>query len=242
MDIKESPDHEWIDIHIERRRVIWITALTLVGILLLVVFTVEKVRELAERVVTPREIIPVEKIPEKLVIPDVYDVKGYAAASPKAFEKFLDQSDARPRYTRLQHFLYINKVDGVVPSYALLRQGSDWQQVGEPPFAIPPEKNWGSMVETLRLLQQEIIPVIGPVTVLSGWRTTRYNAKAGGSKRSKHMHFCGLDMVPERDYTREELVPMLKKIHRRVGKKWNMGLGIYRGVRFHVDTCGYRSW
>ena len=242
MDIKESEDHQFIDIHIERRRVIWISLLVLASILVLVVLTVDKVGELAERIVTPREYAPVEKIPETLEIPDIYDIKGYAAASPKAFEKFLDESNNRAAYTRLQHFLYINKVDGVVPSYQLLRQGSDWQKVGEPAFAIPPEKDWATMVDTLRVLRDQVIPRIGPVTVLSGWRTQKYNAKAGGSRRSKHMHFCGLDMVPERDYTRSQLVPMLRNIHSKSGKRWNMGLGIYSGVRFHIDTCGYRSW
>ncbi|MFI2812057.1 MULTISPECIES: D-Ala-D-Ala carboxypeptidase family metallohydrolase [Microbulbifer] len=242
MDIKESPDHEWIDIHIERKRVLWITAAVLAGILLLVILTVDKVRELAERAVTPREYAPVERIPETAEIPEVYDIKGYAAASARAFERFLGDSDRRELYTRLQHFLFLNKVDGVLPSYQLLRQGSDWQKIDEPPFAIPPEQNWETMVDTLRVLQDEIIPRIGPVTVLSGWRTPAYNAKAGGSKRSKHMHFCGIDVVPERDYTREELIPILRDIHRKVGKKWNMGLGIYSGVRFHVDTCGYRRW
>ncbi|SDK61597.1 D-Ala-D-Ala carboxypeptidase family metallohydrolase [Microbulbifer yueqingensis] len=242
MDIKESADHEWIDIHIERRRVIWISVLVLAGVLLLAIFTVNMVQDLAERVVTPRAYVPEQRVPETARIPDVSDIKGYAAASARAFERFLDEADRREIYTRLQHFLHINKVDGVLPSYQLLRQGSDWQEIGEPPFALPPEQNWESMVDTLRVIQEEIIPRIGPVTVLSGWRTSSYNAKAGGSKRSKHMHFCGVDLVPERDYSRKELVPILRDIHRDVGKKWDMGLGIYSGVRFHVDTCGYRRW
>ncbi|WP_323846332.1 D-Ala-D-Ala carboxypeptidase family metallohydrolase [Microbulbifer magnicolonia] len=242
MEIHESEDHEYIDIHIERRRVIWISALVLAGIVALLVMTMDRVRELGERIVTPREIVPAKTIPKGIEIPDVYEIKGYAAASPKAFDDFLAKQDFREIFARLQHFLYINKVDGVVPSFQLLRQGTDWRQIDEPPFALPPEDNWGSMVNTLRLLQEEIVPRIGPVTVLSGWRTDSYNAKAGGSKRSKHMHFCGLDVVPERDITREELLPILRGIHRKHGKRWNMGLGIYRGVRFHVDTCGYRSW
>jgi hypothetical protein len=49
-------------------------------------------------------------------------------------------------------------------------------------------------------------------------------------------------MVPNRNYSRKELLPILRDIHRTAGKKWNMGLGIYSGVRFHVDTCGYRRW
>ncbi|MFC6633622.1 D-Ala-D-Ala carboxypeptidase family metallohydrolase [Microbulbifer taiwanensis] len=236
MDIHESEDHEYVDIHIERRRVIWISALVLVGIIALVVLTMDKVRELAERIVTPVEFKPVPEIP------DVYDIKGYAAASEKAFDTFLSHGDNREIYAKLENFLQLNQVAEVVPSYELLRQGSDWQEIDEPPFAIPPEENWETMVDTLKVLQDEIIPRIGPVVVLSGWRTSGYNAKAGGSKRSKHMHFCGLDMVPKNKYTRKQLVPILRDIHKRVGREWNMGLGIYSGVRFHVDTCGYRRW
>lgn len=234
MDIHESEDHEYVDIHIERRRVLWIAAVVLVGLAVLVVLTVDKVRDLAERVVTPAEYRP--------DIPEVYDVRGYPAASERAFEEFLTEGDNRAKFDAMLRFLKINGVDEVIPPYELLRQGTDWQQIGEPPFALPPESYWETMVDTLRVLQEEIIPRIGPVTVLSAWRTPGYNAKAGGARTSKHMHFCGLDMVPDNDYTRRQLIPILRDIHQKVGKKWNLGLGIYSGVRFHVDTCGYRRW
>lgn len=233
MDIHESKDHEYVDIHIERRRVIWITVLVLVGIIALAILTADKIRELVERIVTPVEYRP---------IPDVYDIKGYPAASEKAFDKFLSHGDNREKFAKLENYLQLNEVDQVVPPYELLRQGSDWQEIGEQPFAIPPEENWETMVDTLRVVEQEIIPRIGPVLVLSGWRTSAYNAKAGGSNYSKHMHFCGLDMVPEKKFSRKQLVPVLRDIHKRVGRKWDMGLGIYKGIRFHVDTCGYRRW
>ncbi|QIL90888.1 hypothetical protein GNX18_14750 [Microbulbifer sp. SH-1] len=245
MDIKESPDHEFIDIHIERRRVIWITALVLLCTLVLVVLTVEKVRELAERAVRPVEYIPVPK-PERIPIapdaPLVFKIKGYSAASVGSFEKFLDEGNNRQKFEKLKFFLDTKGVGDVVPPFELLRQGSDWQEIGEPPFAIPPERDWKTMVDTLRVIKNFVIPEIGPVVVLSGWRTPKYNAKAGGARSSKHLHFCGLDMIPEADYTRSELLPKLRKIHQRHGRKWNIGLGIYSGIRFHIDTCGFRRW
>ncbi|MFD1216966.1 MULTISPECIES: D-Ala-D-Ala carboxypeptidase family metallohydrolase [Microbulbifer] len=240
MDIKETPDHEFVDIHIERRRLLWIIGLLLVGCIALVVLTAEKVRELADRIVTPVEYIPPEPVDPD--VPLVSRIKGYNAATGAAFEKFLDEGDNRAYFDKLQHFLDINHVGDVVPSYELMRQGTDWQEIDEPPFAIPPEKDWESMVDTLKVLQDYIIPAIGPVVVLSGWRTAEYNAKAGGARSSKHMHFCGLDMVPEDDYTRKQLLPKLRRIHKKYGRQWNMGLGIYSGIRFHVDTCGYRRW
>ncbi|HEY8567540.1 D-Ala-D-Ala carboxypeptidase family metallohydrolase [Microbulbifer sp.] len=245
MDIKESPDHEFVDIHIERRRVIWISALVLACSLALIVLTVEKVRELAERVVRPVEYIPVpepERIPITPETPMVFKIKGYPAASVGAFEKFLDEGNNREQFVKLKFFLDTKGVGDVLPAFVLLRQGSDWQKVGEPPFAIPPERNWKTMVNTLQVIKNFVVPEIGPVVVLSGWRTSKYNAKAGGARSSKHLHFCGLDMIPEADYTRSELLPKLRKIHQRHGRKWRMGLGIYSGIRFHVDTCGYRRW
>lgn len=240
MDIKESPDHEFIDIHIERRRVIWIVALILIGSLILVVLTVDKVRELAERIVSP--VAHIEPEPVDPDVPLIYRIKGYTAATAVAFEKFLEEGDNRANFEKLKHFLEINHVNDVVPPYELMRQGTDWQKIDEPPFAIPPEDTWEPMVDTLKVLKNYIIPEIGPVIVLSGWRTSRYNAKAGGSRTSKHMHFCGLDMIPEDEYTRKQLLPKLRRIHRKYGRKWDMGLGIYSGIRFHVDTCGYRRW
>jgi len=231
MDIRESEGRNSADTRIKRRRLLWIGALALVGIIALVALTTDKVRELAERIIT-----------EYKPVPDVYDIKGYAAASEKAFARFLREGNNRETYAELKNFLQSNQVDQVVPPFELLRQGSDWREVGEPPFAIPPKENWKAMVDTLRVVQQEIVPRIGPVHVLSGWRTYGYNGKAGGSRRSKHMHFCGLDMVPQKKFSRKQLVPILRDIHKRVGKQWNMGLGIYSGVRFHVDTCGYRRW
>ncbi|WP_346838073.1 D-Ala-D-Ala carboxypeptidase family metallohydrolase [Microbulbifer sp. SAOS-129_SWC] len=233
MEIHETEDHEYVDIHIERRRVIWITGLVLAGVIALVVLTADKVSELAERVVRP---VPYRPIPE------VYDIKGYDAASEFAFEKFLRKGSNREQFAALENYLQSKQVDDVVPLYELLRQGSDWQKVGEPAFAIPPPKYWQSMVKTLRAVREEVIPAVGPVMVLSGWRTRVYNRKAGGARTSKHMHFCGLDMVPQRNFTRKKLIPILRTIHQRDGKRWNMGLGIYSGIRFHVDTCGYRRW
>ncbi|MCA0899949.1 MULTISPECIES: D-Ala-D-Ala carboxypeptidase family metallohydrolase [Microbulbifer] len=242
MDIKESADHEYIDIHIERRRVIWIVTGLLVASLVLVVLTAEKAQELAERIVSPVAHIEPEPVIIDPDVPMIFRIKGYTAASGAAFERFLEEGDNRARFEKLERFLKLNEVDEVVPPYELMRQGTDWQKIGEPPFAIPPEDAWETMVDTLRVMKDYIIPTIGPVVVLSGWRTPSYNAKAGGARTSKHLHFCGLDMIPEDDYTRKQLVPKLRRIHRKVGRKWNMGLGIYSGIRFHVDTCGYRRW
>lgn len=236
MDIQDNRECELESPQTQRRRLLLFGAILLAAILVILLFTSEKTRELGERLISPIDLLP---LPE---IPDVYDIQGYPAASERVFSRFLKQKGNHALYSKLKDFLRINRVDQVVPPFELLRQGSDWQDLDEPPFAIPPVENWGAMVYTLRAVQREIVPIIGPVTVVSGWRTTSYNSKAGGSRGSKHLHFCGLDIVPQKKFSREQLVPVLKNIHKHNGRQWNMGLGIYKGIRFHVDTCGYRRW
>ncbi|WP_444899572.1 D-Ala-D-Ala carboxypeptidase family metallohydrolase [Microbulbifer sp. VAAC004] len=236
MAIQDNSDRPTGNIRNQRRRLIILGGLLLIAIIIVLLFTSEKTRDLGERLISPIELLPLPGIPE------VYDIQGYPAASERVFSRFLKQNANQALFDKLKNFLQINRVDQVVSPFELLRQGSDWRDLDEPPFAIPPVENWGSMIYTLRVLQREIVPRIGPVTVVSGWRTTSYNSKAGGSKGSKHLRFCGLDVVPQNKFTREQLVPVLRDIHKHKGKEWNMGLGIYKGIRFHVDTCGYRRW
>ncbi|MFA0809744.1 D-Ala-D-Ala carboxypeptidase family metallohydrolase [Microbulbifer epialgicus] len=236
MDTRDQTQRCSISPRTQRRRLLLLGAILLAAIIVVTLFTSDRTRELRERLISPIDLLPLPEIPE------VYDIQGYPAASERAFSQFLKRESNYALFTRLKDFLRLNQVDQVVPPFELLRQGSDWQDLDEPPFAIPPAENWGAMVYTLRALQQEIVPRIGPVTVISGWRTTSYNSKAGGSRGSKHLHFCGLDIVPQNNFSREQLVPVLRDIHKRNGQQWNMGLGIYKGIRFHVDTCGYRRW
>ncbi|QFT56807.1 D-Ala-D-Ala carboxypeptidase family metallohydrolase [Microbulbifer sp. THAF38] len=219
-----------------RRWLLLLGGLLLIAIMIALLFTSEKTRDLGERILSPIELLPLPGTPE------VYDIQGYPAASERVFSRFLKQKENQALFAKLKNYLHINRVDQVVAPFELLRQGSDWRDLDEPAFAIPPVENWGLMIYTLRVLQREIVPRIGPVTVVSGWRTTSYNSKAGGSKGSKHLRFCGLDIVPQKKFSREQLVPVLRDIHKHKGKQWNMGLGIYKGIRFHVDTCGYRRW
>ncbi|WP_299942642.1 D-Ala-D-Ala carboxypeptidase family metallohydrolase [uncultured Microbulbifer sp.] len=236
MNFQENKDRAPVARQSWRRRIILAGAILLVTIVILLFATFDRVRELGDRVINPIDLLP------PLEIPVVYDIQGYPAASERAFIHFLKQANNRNLFSRLKVFLRANQVHMVVSPFELLRQGSDWRDLNEPPFAIPPEEYWKAVVDTLKVIRQEIVPRIGPVTVLSGWRTTSYNRKAGGSKGSKHLLFCGLDIVPQKNFSREQLIPVLRDIHRRNGRQWKMGLGIYKSIRFHVDTCGYRRW
>jgi len=171
-----------------------------------------------------------------------YELKGYRVATPATLRQFLREGSHTQRLAELNGFLRQAGVANVISVDNLLRQGTDWLDLGEPAFAIPPREQWQNIVATLKVLRDEVIPSIGPVDIVSAYRTNRYNHKAGGASGSKHKTFCGLDLVPQSNISRTELVEELRALHARLGPESKVGLGIYSGVRFHLDTCGYRSW
>ncbi|WP_406828656.1 D-Ala-D-Ala carboxypeptidase family metallohydrolase [Microbulbifer sp. ARAS458-1] len=178
----------------------------------------------------------------KAVEKPYYDLKGYRVATHASFNQFLREGRNRREFRQLEKFLAEAGVANATAPENLLRQGSDWLDINEPPFAIPPKDYWPNMVATLKLIRDELVPAIGPVDIVSAFRSDEYNRKAGGSKKSKHKTFCGVDLVPQSNISRKELIEELRSLHARLGPDSHMGLGIYSGVRFHVDTCGFRRW
>lgn len=171
-----------------------------------------------------------------------YELQGYRVATHASLNQFLRERGNRREFGQLARFLDKAGVGDTTDPENLLRQGSDWLDIDEQPFAIPPREYWPNMVATLKLIRDELVPSIGPVDVVSAFRTEHYNQKAGGSSKSKHKTFCGLDLVPRSNIGRKELIEELRNLHARLGPESHMGLGIYSGVRFHIDTCGFRSW
>ncbi|WP_295802428.1 D-Ala-D-Ala carboxypeptidase family metallohydrolase [uncultured Microbulbifer sp.] len=171
-----------------------------------------------------------------------YELKGYRVATTASLNQFLREGDNRRALAQLAKFLQEAGIADATKPENLLRQGSDWLDIHEPPFAIPPQDYWNNILPTLKLIRDELVPVIGPVDIVSAFRTERYNRKAGGSGKSKHKTFCGLDLVPVSNISRPELIEELRNLQARLGPESHMGLGIYSGIRFHVDTCGYRRW
>ncbi|WP_226664377.1 D-Ala-D-Ala carboxypeptidase family metallohydrolase [Microbulbifer aggregans] len=171
-----------------------------------------------------------------------HELKGYRVATHASFKHFLHEGSNRREFGQLTRFLEDAGVADATAPENLLRQGSDWLDINESPFALPPRDYWNNILPTLRLIRDELIPAIGPVDVVSAFRTDHYNSKAGGSKGSKHKTFCGLDLVPRSNISRKELIEELRALQARLGPESRMGLGIYSGIRFHIDTCGFRSW
>lgn len=169
-------------------------------------------------------------------------VGAYDTPSASDFDTFLSSKDRRVRFRAFEGYLVERGLDQVVPPWQLWRQGTDFRGLGEPAFAEPSEDQWEEIVPTLRLLRDEVIPLVGPLEVVSGFRTERYNARAGGSKGSRHKWFQAVDVVPDKSWERAPLHASLLRLWGSEGPGRAMGLGLYSGTRFHVDTYRYRRW
>ncbi len=150
-------------------------------------------------------------------------------------------------------FLVEEGVAGVLPLADLLRSdrelASDACPIAE--YVMPPRKTWPLMPPTLRLVRDVVVPAVGSVRVVSGYRPEMFNACVHGASKSSHLTFGALDLVPVNPKPLNELFEELCKTWRREPLSRNMGLGTYfdrddatrnRDGRFHVDTFGTRTW
>ena len=148
------------------------------------------------------------------------------ATSVKSFNDYLEQY----------------QVAGVFPTWQLLRTATSWQRCGQQPFEVPPTTEWPHIVQTLRYVRDYVIPAVGPVEPVSTYRNPALNACAGGAPESAHKHYSAIDMVPLRPITREQMMRTLCRVQARRGPDYQVGLGFYAFMRFHVDTTKYRRW
>jgi len=133
-------------------------------------------------------------------------------------------------------------VGGVVPTWQLLRTASDWYKCGAPAFEVPPNVEWPNIVQTLRYVRDEVIPILGPVEPVSVYRNPSLNQCAGGARESAHRFMQAVDMVPLRPITRDTMIRTLCDVHARTGERYGVGLGFYVGLRLHVDSRKFRTW
>src|SRR6188508_2119888 len=80
-------------------------------------------------------------------------------------------------------------VGGIFPTWQLLRTATSWQKCGGQPFEVPPTSEWPHIVQTLRYVRDYVIPAVGPVEPVSGYRNPALNACAGGAPESAHKHY-----------------------------------------------------
>jgi hypothetical protein len=139
-------------------------------------------------------------------------------------------------------YLVGNHVGGVLPTWQLLRTATSWKDCGGQPFEIPPTDEWPHIVQTLRYIHDYVIPEVGPVEPVSGYRNPTLNQCAGGALESAHKHYSAIDMVPLRPITRVAMMRTLCAGHSQHGAAYNTGLGFYAFMRFHIDSTKYRRW
>ena len=139
-------------------------------------------------------------------------------------------------------YLATYQVSGILPTWQLFRTATSWENCGGQPFEIPPTSEWPNIVQTLRYVHDYVIPAVGPVEAVSVYRNPALNACAGGAPESAHKHYSAIDMVPLRPTTREQLMLALCADQARRGPDYQVGLGFYAFLRFHVDTQKFRRW
>lgn len=153
---------------------------------------------------------------------------------------------ATPRHgmqvAAFNRYLTTYEVGGVVPTWQLLRTASQWRRCGGPPFEVPPLSEWPNVVQTLRYIRDYVVPAVGPVEPVSAYRNPLLNACAGGAPQSSHQYFQAVDLVPLRPISREQLMRSVCAAHIRRGEPYQVGLGFYAFLRFHIDTTRFRKW
>jgi hypothetical protein len=143
---------------------------------------------------------------------------------------------------QLNDYLVTYQVGGIVPTWELLRTATAWKECGGEPFEIPPTSEWPHIVQTLRYIHDYVIPEVGPVEPVSGYRNPSLNQCAGGAPESAHKHYSAIDLVPLTPTTREQLMRTLCAGHSEHGEPYSAGLGFYAYLRFHIDSTKFRRW
>jgi uncharacterized protein YcbK (DUF882 family) len=163
-------------------------------------------------------------------------------ADKNDFQLWLKKSANAANSNKLKNYLTKHGVANVFPSEQLLSSDVRWQLCMADQFSVPSEKDWPHIINTLRIIQNEVIPLVGKVDALSVYRSPKINRCILGASASFHLSFHAIDMQTRKQISREKLIEKLCLLYRKKGKSLNMGLGIYAGQRFHIDAAGYRTW
>ena len=149
----------------------------------------------------------------------------------------------RARVQAFRDHLASQGLEDVVPIWQLVRTSSSWRQCAADRFEVAPADKWQHIDTTLRFVRDEVVPAVGPVEALSGYRNEQLNACSDGAPQSAHRLFFALDLTPVApEVGRAGMIRSICAAHARDGRAYNTGLGFYSGLRFHVDSNGFRRW
>ena len=134
-------------------------------------------------------------------------------------------------------------LENVVPVWQLIRTSSSWRECGADRFEVAPADKWNNIVTTLAFVRDEVQPKIGKVEALSVYRNESLNRCSNGAPQSAHRMFFALDLTPvSADVSRATMIRGICSAHAQNGRDYDTGLGFYSGLRFHVDSSGFRKW
>ncbi|MBZ6378406.1 hypothetical protein B5C34_13040 [Pacificimonas flava] len=162
---------------------------------------------------------------------------------PADYGRWLQKPGNADRVALFEAELDARGLLGVVPTYQILRTALSWKECGAEPFELPERSYWSGAFESLTVLKNEIIPAVGEVEIVSGYRHEELNRCAGGASRSVHRQFGAFDGYAV-EMARGDMITALCSWHGRRGADLAAGLGIYRGNKFHLDVGlrGNRRW
>jgi len=160
------------------------------------------------------------------------------------FEAWIDRNAGnRAAIAEFRSHLAANGVEDVLPVWQLVRTSSSYRGCRAQPFEVAPREKWDNIVKTLKFVEADVIPAVGRVQAVSGYRNAGLNRCSAGAPGSAHQQFFALDLMPvDAGVDRGDLIRGVCAAHARDGQAFDAGLGFYNGRRFHVDTNGFRRW
>lgn len=169
---------------------------------------------------------------------------GHSTASQADYEAWIAKPRNAERVAEFEEALRAEGVLDVVPTYQILRTALSWKDCSAEAFELPERGMWAGAISSLKTLRDDIIPALGDVEIVSGYRHETLNRCAGGASRSVHRQFGAFDGYVVADISRGEMIDRLCTWHGQRGAELAAGLGIYRGKKFHIDVGlrGNRRW
>lgn len=200
---------------------------------------------------TPRTALEARELPSARAVPAVPtrafpETRGDMAPGQSRADYYAWLARNPAHQQQVQDFrdhLAAQGLEDVVPVWQLIRTSSSWRACNAERFEVAPRETWAHITTTLRFVRDEVEPVLGDVEAVSGYRNERLNRCSAGAPQSAHRHFFALDLAPVNPaVNRGAMIRQICAAHARDGRAYNTGLGFYNGMRFHVDSNGYRRW
>src|SRR5690242_19186289 len=80
-------------------------------------------------------------------------------------------------------------LESVVPVWQLIRTSSSWRACNADRFEVAPRDKWEHISTTLRFVRDEVVPALGRVEAVSGYRNEQLNRCSAGAPASAHREF-----------------------------------------------------